>query len=276
MALIENILKALPGVGSAIASIFDTSNSASTQRQNIDRTIQANKEMAEYQYSKDLEMWNRGNLYNAPSAQMQRLKEAGLNPNLVYGSGGATTVAGQLPKYNAPTMNYNYQPPTKFAEMLGSFQDMQIKQAQLDNLRAQRSAINQETVNKGWLAQLLEQREMMGRTARDYYPDEKFEALERMRIENSLKRGLAPHQLNYMEGRNTLQGKQINKLVAETEYKKLQNEWYQTQMWGKMGLDLLNIVPKVFNTRMQNVVPRINPKNAVRYNSPTSWKNAGY
>ena len=32
------------------------------------------------------------NAYNDPSAQMERLKQAGLNPNLVYG-GGATTTA---------------------------------------------------------------------------------------------------------------------------------------------------------------------------------------
>jgi hypothetical protein len=32
-----------------------------------------------------LEDWNRVNLYNAPKQQMQRYKEAGLNPNLIYG-----------------------------------------------------------------------------------------------------------------------------------------------------------------------------------------------
>ena len=47
-------------------------------------------------------MWERANLYNEPSSQMDRLRKAGLNPNLVYGSGKVTgNVASQLPKYQA-------------------------------------------------------------------------------------------------------------------------------------------------------------------------------
>lgn len=38
-------------------------------------------------WERNLTMWNMNNAYNDPSAQMQRLKAAGLNPNLVYGSG---------------------------------------------------------------------------------------------------------------------------------------------------------------------------------------------
>lgn len=41
----------------------------------------------ENQWNRDLAMWNMTNAYNSPTQQMQRLKEAGLNPNLVYGSG---------------------------------------------------------------------------------------------------------------------------------------------------------------------------------------------
>lgn len=36
---------------------------------------------------RDLKMWRMNNAYNSPEAQMARLKKAGLNPNLVYGSG---------------------------------------------------------------------------------------------------------------------------------------------------------------------------------------------
>lgn len=38
-------------------------------------------------WDRQLQMWNMNNSYNDPSAQMARLKAAGLNPNLVYGSG---------------------------------------------------------------------------------------------------------------------------------------------------------------------------------------------
>ena len=34
----------------------------------------------------NIEMWNKQNQYNHPLQQMARLQEAGLNPNLIYGS----------------------------------------------------------------------------------------------------------------------------------------------------------------------------------------------
>lgn len=38
----------------------------------------------------DMYTWDLANQYNDPKAQMERLKAAGLNPNLVYGSGNVT------------------------------------------------------------------------------------------------------------------------------------------------------------------------------------------
>lgn len=38
-----------------------------------------------------LEMWNREQAYNDPSAQMARYKQAGLNPNLIYGQSNTTS-----------------------------------------------------------------------------------------------------------------------------------------------------------------------------------------
>lgn len=44
-----------------------------------------NAQQAQKQRDWTLEMWNRENEYNTPSAQVQRLIDAGLNPNLAYG-----------------------------------------------------------------------------------------------------------------------------------------------------------------------------------------------
>lgn len=120
----------LPVVGSYIQG----KQNEKIARENTDKTIAANKAMAEYQYSKDLEMWNRGNVYNSPDAQMARLKSAGLNPNMVYGSGSAAGMsAGQLPKYNAPTQSFNYVPPVDIPSMISQFQDFRIRNAQVRN-----------------------------------------------------------------------------------------------------------------------------------------------
>lgn len=70
-----------------------------------DRTNKANMQLAEYQYSKQLEMWNRQNEYNLPKNQISRLTDAGLNPNLVYGNGTVQGMtAAPAPQYHAPTL----------------------------------------------------------------------------------------------------------------------------------------------------------------------------
>lgn len=59
---------------------------------NILGTTQAMKD----QNSAQWDMWNAQNAYNTPVAQMKRLKEAGLNPMLVYGSGSHSFTAGSM------------------------------------------------------------------------------------------------------------------------------------------------------------------------------------
>lgn len=59
----------------------------------------------------NVRFWNMQNQYNHPTAQMERLRQAGLNPNLIYGSSvaGATGSAGSIaPSKAAP---YNIQNP---------------------------------------------------------------------------------------------------------------------------------------------------------------------
>ena len=50
----------------------------------------------EREKSDNIAMWNMQNAYNSPVEQMKRLKEAGLNENLVYQSGNAIQPAGDV------------------------------------------------------------------------------------------------------------------------------------------------------------------------------------
>lgn len=47
-------------------------------------------------------MWQEGLEYNKPANQVARLKEAGLNPALMYGNGSAATVGAPPPRAEAP------------------------------------------------------------------------------------------------------------------------------------------------------------------------------
>lgn len=55
-------------------------------QQLMDKTNQFNTDAFGRQKDHNIDMWNRNNQYNSPIEQMARMREAGLNPNLLYGS----------------------------------------------------------------------------------------------------------------------------------------------------------------------------------------------
>lgn len=66
------------------------------------QTNQANIDLAGKENTWKLEQWVRENAYNTPMAQMQRLRQAGLNPSLMYGSGtGIMNEAAQSPDFSS-------------------------------------------------------------------------------------------------------------------------------------------------------------------------------
>lgn len=106
------------------------------------------REMAEYEWSKNLEMWNMQNKYNSPASQMSRFKAAGLNPNLIYSQGNAGN-ASSMPQYQSPTS----QPVTRNAikmlqldgilDLLGKYQNIKIGQIQSDKIRSEIQSIDE-------------------------------------------------------------------------------------------------------------------------------------
>lgn len=132
MALLDNIMAA----GGMIAQAVQAKKDRQQSVENQNRTIQANKEMAEYAYSKDLEMWNRQNEYNNPLNQMGRLKDAGINPVLAFGKDIGGNTSGQMPKYNAPTIKYDAKAPQILA-VLEQFQNFKMRQAQTNLVQEQ-------------------------------------------------------------------------------------------------------------------------------------------
>lgn len=104
------------------------------------KTRQWNEKMYGVQRADALADWNMQNEYNSPQAQMARLREAGLNPNLVYGE-GATAMSSSAPRSSsAPSWNPK-APQFDPGSVMGAYFDTQAKQAQTDNLKAQNTLI---------------------------------------------------------------------------------------------------------------------------------------
>lgn len=94
----------------------------------------------------NLSDWQRQNEYNHPSSQMARLREAGLNPNLVYGKGAdntATAISGAASPSPEKWVPRDL-PLGDLGDSLFRGVDLSMKQAQTDNLRVQNTVLSQE------------------------------------------------------------------------------------------------------------------------------------
>lgn len=116
---------------------------AGTQALNIAGSLAQNyynRKYAEDQYRKqrtdNLADRDYANNYNSPISQMQRYKDAGLNPNLMYG-GGATSQQAAVQTQQADTKNLQPQAPQlDGASILQMFYNLQSTIAKTDNVRA--------------------------------------------------------------------------------------------------------------------------------------------
>jgi len=113
------------------------------------KTRQWNEKMYAQQRADSLSDYTMQNEYNSPASQMQRLRDAGLNPNLVYGN-GATATGGTVRSSAAPA--WNPKAPQIESSGIGnslmSYYDIQLREAQTDNLRTQNTVLAEEKALK--------------------------------------------------------------------------------------------------------------------------------
>lgn len=117
------------GAGAAIAAGVSGGGSILTSGLNY----LFNRKLAKYQYELDQQAIDRQNAYNSPIQQMARYKEAGLNPNMIYGSGGSAGNQSEIPHFDAPRVNF--ENPLQGA--LSTYFDARLKTAQEEHLKQQ-------------------------------------------------------------------------------------------------------------------------------------------
>jgi hypothetical protein len=138
----------LPLLGAGIGAATSGLNMGLQNAQNKKNQRFA-ESMYKWQQADNLKNWNLQNEYNAPEAQMQRLKAAGLNANMVYG-GGATTTAQPIQK-SSPT-DYKGQAPQFDAQpamqMVDTYYNSQAKAQNINNLEKQNQLMDAELLLK--------------------------------------------------------------------------------------------------------------------------------
>lgn len=146
---------------SGLGTIASSAIGAGAQRE---ANIQ-NMQLAKYQnnwqtaenekaYARSLEMWNMQNQYNSPTAQMSRLRQAGLNPNLVYGSGVTGNNAGSAPQYQPAKIQRATMEPYRgwnlgLSDAASMYMAMRQNKAQVENMEAQNKLIKEQARTEG-------------------------------------------------------------------------------------------------------------------------------
>lgn len=135
-----------------------------------------NRQAASWKHQLDLMAWEKQNAYNHPSMQMERLKEAGLNPAMMYGKGnsGAMGQAGSIAPAAAPKVmasNAN----ERMLQSMHHFMDLAVKQAQTMNIDQNTKKQKEETTLTGmkqatekWNAIYTEHKAELTRLEKDY------------------------------------------------------------------------------------------------------------
>lgn len=104
-----------------------------------DAQNRANKEQTKDAQRFSVDMWNLQNQYNTPSAQVQRLRDAGLNPNLAYGQVADSKAA--LVGAPSPAHMGRVESPRLF-----DYQQVVNMQEQNKLIRSQRAEVEQRAI----------------------------------------------------------------------------------------------------------------------------------
>ena len=112
-----------------------------------------NQMLARQQNQWNLEQWNRENAYNSPLAQMYRLRQAGLNPDLMYGQGTTGNSAGSPEMTSgAPSEPQDMSAMLSkrsfgqtMQQILDKEQQRRMNEAQIEAIKANTNKTNAET-----------------------------------------------------------------------------------------------------------------------------------
>lgn len=113
----------------------------SQNRQNRKWQSKENQKARDY----NTEMWEKNNAYNDPTQQMERLKNAGINPHLAYSQGGVANTSSSPASSNASSMPEGRAPQLDVNAMLNA----RLVGEQINNIKADTAKKQAEAQNIG-------------------------------------------------------------------------------------------------------------------------------
>ena len=182
----------------ALPAITDLVNTGSTLYTNA-QNRQFSQQMYDRQRADALTDWDKQNKYNSPSQQMQRYKEAGLNPNLIYGqmsnSAAIRSTDMKHPDFVAPKLQNTGQ-------IMNNYIDLKLKEQQLSNDKQAGELLRQQTQGK--------------------------------KLENENLQDKSPYLLEESFQKSRLVGEQVQNIMADIRNKEVMNPLQQDQLRSQL------------------------------------------
>ena len=207
------------GLATGVINTLVGVNQAEKNREFNAREAQKQRDWQEY-------MWNQANKFNSPLQQRQRLAEAGLNPNLVYGD-GAKALAAQVGSGSAASSSSTAKGAIENPVITAM--SMRRLQAEIDNIQADELLKREEAKNK--------QTEREGRELENMWNRDSYQLrLDKLQAEATLqtslewteesKRNLIQEEIyNYKKTREQIDHQIQNQdRLTDQEIKKMQAE----------------------------------------------------
>lgn len=204
-----------------LGSVFNVVSQERTNEHNasmLDKQNQFNRDMQKDQQQYNKEMWEAQNAYNTPKSQLDRYRQAGLNPNLLYGQpnpGNAAQAAtsGQASSSNAiarqaPMVDPLSMSNIRLNEALAKKNEEEAKGKEIEN---QYKGVKESTEIRQMLQNINESsaREKYQLIQNTFAPDKISSEIDNIISDTALKGAqekLSSEQINYYE--------QLGQLVA--------------------------------------------------------------
>lgn len=159
-------LSLISGLVTTGANVYGTHTQKRIAEKNMYLTESQNRINRQFEEQRYAQMrkdaladWKSQNEYNHPLEQMNRLRQAGLNPHLVYGKGADATAesirSSQFSGINAPAPQNTFNAQQGYGSIgqgisqgINQVYDLKAKQAQTDNIAQSTALMQQESLFK--------------------------------------------------------------------------------------------------------------------------------
>lgn len=200
------------------------------QSQEAERSYQRQREMYDYMFQKE-------NDYNSPMRQMQRLRQAGLNPALLAGSAvdaGSSAVSAPASPQASANMGSSSLPAAQFdtssfVEMAKAISQIGLNDSQIRKSNKEIEKIGSEIeLNKKQQNKIVRETESLNYTLENLLPSE---YAERIAMVEKIAKDMNNSQ-QITEAQVNLYAQEVRKLIEETELSKKSNRKLEKELAG--------------------------------------------